>query len=68
MKLHLNPAYLSAEMKARIWPLPIPLIKAAMKYMSKCNIINIKMHCNLSAANSETYELKITTFENGQPE
>ena len=64
----MNPDWISAEMQARIEILPIPLIKAAMADLNTCDIIKIKICRNLSAADSETYELKITTLYNGQPE
>ena len=47
---------------------PISLVKKEPKNVNEYDIINIKMCRNLSDANSETYELKIVTFEHGQPE
>ena len=68
MKLHLNTARLSEEVQARIDPPPTPIIKAAIEDVNTCNIIKIKMCQNPSAADSETYEINIDAFKNGQPE
>ena len=36
--------------------------------MEECNIIKIKIHQDPASATSETYKLKVPTFENGKPE
>ena len=68
MKIHSKPAWLSAKVKELIDPPPIPLIKESSEDVIECDIININMSRSPSAAGSETYELNIETFENGQPE
>ena len=66
-KIHSNPNWLSAETQARIDPPPIPLTKAETEEEIERNIIKVKMRRNLSSDTSETYELKMDTFDNGQP-
>ena len=66
--MRLYPVWLSAEVQARIKQPLIPLINKETENVSECDIIKINMHWDLSNANSETYELKIATFENGQRE
>ena len=66
MKIY--PGLLSAEVQACIEPLLIPPIKREKYDVSECDIINIKMCWNLYDADLEMYELKIETFEHGQPE
>ena len=66
MKIY--PAWISAEVQARIEPPPIPLIKKEPPESNEYAIIKIKMHQNPLDAASETYTLKIVTFEHGQPE
>ena len=68
MKISTNPAWLSAYVKARINPPPIPLIKEVTEDVNDCDIIKIKMHLNAAPANSETYELKIYNFKNRKRE
>ena len=63
-----TPAWISAEVQERIKSSPILIIKKETGDVSNCDIIKIKMHRNLSDADSEMYELKIATFEIGQPE
>ena len=46
----------------------IPLGKKEPNKVNKYAIIKIKMRQNQSDADSETYKIKIGTFENGQPE
>ena len=57
-----TPAWLSAELQARIEPPLITMIKKETEGVITCDIINIKMRRNPSDVDSETYELKITTF------
>ena len=45
---------------------PITLVKKVTDDVRECKIINIKLNHNPSSADSETYKLKIATFENGQ--
>ena len=66
--MKLSPVWLSAEVQAWIKPPTIPLIKKETDDASECKIFKIKMCRNPSDANSETYELKIATFEHSQPE
>ena len=65
--MKISPVWLSAEVQARVEPLIINLIKKQTDDVSECYIIKIKMRWNPSDADSETYELNIATFENGQP-
>ena len=44
------------------------IFKKEIADVSECDIIKIKMRRDLSDTKSETYELKIATFENGQAE
>ena len=62
------PAWISAEVQARIKPPPIPLIKKDPLEANEYDVIKIKMRRNPSDAASKTYKLKIVTFEHGQPE
>ena len=57
--MKISPVWISADAQQRIKPPPIPIMY---------DIINIKMRQNPSTADSETYKLKIITFEHGQPE
>ena len=66
--MNISPVLLSAEVQARIEPLPIPIVKKKPNEANKYDIIKIKMLRNPSDAKSEIYELKIITFEHGQPE
>ena len=62
------PVWLSAEVQACIEPPTILLIKKEPPEANKYAIIKINMHQNPLDAASETYTLKIVTFEHGQPE
>ena len=66
--MNISPVWLSAEVQARIEPPPIPLVKKEPDKVNEYDIINIKMRQNPSDADSEKYELKIVTFDHGQPE
>ena len=66
--MKLSPVWISAEVQARIKTLPIPLIKKEADYVRECDIIKIKKRQDPFDANSETYDIKIATFENSQPE
>ena len=63
-----NYKWLNTDVQARIDPPPIPLIKATNVNTEKTNIIKIKMHQDPASATSDTYKLKVQTFENGKPE
>ena len=55
-------------MQAWIETPPISQIKNEIDDVSACDIIKIKIHRNLSDANLEMYEPKISIFEHVQPE
>ena len=63
-----NSKWIYADVQARIEPPPTPLIKATNVNTEETDIINIKMHQDPASATSDTYELKVQTFENGKPE
>ena len=64
MKIHTKPAWLSVDVQAHIYPPLIPLIKSVKEDVNKCDVIKTKISQNPESANSETYELKIDTFDN----
>ena len=66
--MKISPPWLSAEFQARIEPPPIPLTKKQPGGVKYYDIIKIKIRRNPANAASERYELKIITFEHGQPE
>ena len=68
MIINLYPVWINEEVQAWIEPPPIPTIKNEIDDVSECDIIKIKIHQNLSDANSETYKLNIAMFEHEQPE
>ena len=68
MTMNISPACISTEVKERIEPPLIPLVKKEPDKVNEYDIINIKMRQNPSDADSEKYELKIVTFDHGQPE
>ena len=61
MKIY--PVWLSAEVQAWIEPPQITLDKKETKLVNEYDIIKIKMRWNPYDVASETYELKIVTFE-----
>ena len=63
-----SPVWISAEVQVRIESPPILLVKKEPKKFNKYDIIKIKKRRNLSDANSETYKVKIVTFEHIGPE
>ena len=63
--MKISPVYLRAEFQAQIEPPPITVINKEPKEVNKYYIIKIIMHQKISNAASETYKLKIITFENG---
>ena len=66
--MKISPVWIGVEVQARINPPHIPLIKKDPINIIEYDIIKIKMRRNPSKAASETYELKIFTFDHGQPE
>ena len=63
-----NNKWLNTDFQARIEPPPIPLIKATNVNTEETNIIKIKMRQDPASDTSDTYKLKVQTFENGKPE
>ena len=63
-----NHRWLNADIQARIDPPPIPLIKATNGKTEETDSINIKIHQYPTSTTSDTYKLKVQTFENGKPE
>ena len=63
-----NNKCLNADFQARIDPPPIPLLKAKTGKTEETHIIKIKILRYPASATSETYDLKLQTFENGKPE
>ena len=55
MKLNSYPVWIRVYVQARINTPLIPLIKAAIDNVSKCDIIKIKMRWNPSSDDAETY-------------
>ena len=60
--------WLSADVQARTKPPPITIIKAELEEECASNIIKVNMGRKPALATSEKYELKMSTFENIQPE
>ena len=60
-----NNRWLNADVQACIEPPPILIIKAEAGNTDEYNIIKITMLRDPASAASETYELKLQTFENG---
>ena len=67
MKLRVEPNWLSAEVQARIEPPPTPIASPKEFKERACNTIKVKRRRNPTSAGSETYEFKMTIFENGKP-
>ena len=68
MKIHTNPAWISANVQELLEPSLILLTKSAAEDIKECDIFKIKMCRNPELADSDTYEINIATFENGKPE
>ena len=66
--INISPSWLSAEVQAQIKTLPIPLVSKEPNKFIDYDIIKINMCQKPSDADSEAYDLKIVTFEIGQPE
>ena len=62
-----NKKWLNSDVQARIEPPPITLLKATAGKTEETHIIKIKMRREPASSTSETYELKVQTFENGKP-
>ena len=62
-----NLGWLSADMQARIDPPPIPLLKVEVGGDRTTHIIKVNMWRNSSSAASETYNVNMNTFDDGQP-
>ena len=62
MKL-INNKWINVDFQARIEPPPIPLIKAKNRNTEETDIIKIKMRQYPASTTSETYKLKVQTFE-----
>ena len=60
--------WLSADMHARIKPLPIPLIKLEVEDDRTTHIIKVNMRRNESSAASKKYNANMNTFHDVQPE
>ena len=63
-----NGLWLSADVKAHIEPTPIPLTKVELEELHSNQIIRVKMRRNPSQDTSETYNMNMFTFNDGQPE
>ena len=57
--------WLSADVQACIDPPSITLIKVEIEYEQAKNIIKVGMLSNPAIDASETYKLKMSTFDNG---
>ena len=68
MKIDQHSNWLSADVQARIEPPPIPLIKVGIEEERASYMINVKIRRNPATAMSETYNMNVSTFEDGQPE
>ena len=60
--------WLSADMHARIKPLPIPLIKLEVEDDRTTHIIKVNMRRNESSAASKKYNSNMNTLYDVQPE
>ena len=63
-----NGQYLSADVQARIEPPPIPLINFEFKDERSIHIIKVRMRRNPTSAVSCTFNINMSTFDDGQPE
>ena len=68
MKMYQNDNWLSPYVHTYIEPLPIPLIKVELEEEHVSNIIKVKMWRNPTPDTSDTYNINMSTFEDGQPE
>ena len=63
-----NVPWVTTYVQSRIYPPPTPLIKVELYELHTTHIINVKMRRNTSQAISETYNINMSTFDDGQPE
>ena len=63
-----NMGWIISDLQAHIDPPPIPPIKLEVDYDHTTQIIKVKMRRNPSSAASETYNVNMNTFDDGQPE
>ena len=63
-----NVPWVTTYVQSRIYPPPTPLIKVELYELHTTHIINVKMRRNTSQAISETYNINMSTFNDGQPE
>ena len=68
MKMYQNDNWLSLYVHTYIEPLPIPLIKVEREEEHVSNIIKVKMWRNPTPDTSDTYNINMSTFEDGQQE
>ena len=67
MKLR-NPNWLSVYVQEHSKTPPVPLNRVVTEIVKECNIVKIKMRQDPASATSNTYGLKMSTFETGKPE
>ena len=63
-----NGPWISAYVQACIETHKTPLIKAELEELHATHIIKVNIRRNPSQATSETYNMNISTFDDGQPE
>ena len=63
-----NTRWLNANVQDLINPPLIPVIRSASEKVVECNIIKIKMIRDPELDTSKTYDIKVPTFKNGEPE
>ena len=68
MRISHNANWLSSDIHAHIEPQINTLIKVELGEERTINIIKFKMRRNPTSAISETYNINISMFEDGQPE
>ena len=68
MKIYQHPNWLSADLQARIKPLPFILIKVELEKEREISIIKVKMLIKPVTTTSERYNINMSTFEDRQPE
>ena len=64
----MNPTWILVDVQTWINPSNIPLSIQEQPEVNYCNTIKVKMRRNPSSVGLETYEFKMTIFENGKPE
>ena len=68
MNLGVSSNWLSSDVQTCIELLQIPCVRPKEVQEKVCEIIKVNMRCNPASVVSETYEFKMTIFENGSPE